>query len=117
MAAKDEEEICRILLHCINDCDSHPGVTPFMENLFTETWRTDHPDELKTDLEKIAFEYKQFIAEAKNSGFYTALNGKADALISAYHQAAEHFVKEEKYQKYQKYLELLMLSLLLSTIL
>lgn len=112
MAAKDEEEICRILLHCINDCDSHPGVTPFMENLFTETWRTDHPDELKTDLEKIAFEYKQFIAEAKNSGFYTALNGKADALISAYHQAAEHFVKEEKYQKSTKLAAMLFRSFL-----
>ena len=102
MAAKDEDEICRILLHCINDSDSHPGATPFMENLLTETWRTDHPDALKTDLEKIAFEYKQFIAEAKNSGLYTALRTNAQKLINAYHQAAEHFVKEEAYQKATK---------------
>ena len=102
MAAKDEDEICRILLHCINDSDSHPGATPFMENLLTETWRTEHPDALKTDLEKIAFEYKRFIAEAKNNGFYTALRYNAPYLIDAYHQAAEHFVKEEAYQKATK---------------
>lgn len=102
MAAKDEDEICRILLHCINDSDSHPGATPFMENLFTETWRTQHPDELKIDLEKIAFDYKQFISNAKNNGFYSALREKASALIDSYHQAAEHFVKEEKYQNSTK---------------
>lgn len=113
MAAKDEEEIYRILLHCINDCDSHPGATPFMENLFTETWHTQHPDELKNDLEKIAFEYKQFISEAKNNGLYTALGNKAQALISAYHQAAEHFVKEEKYQKSTKLAAMLFRSFLI----
>lgn len=100
MAAKDEEEICRILLHCINEC--RPGTAPFIDNLFTKTWHDDHPDHLKSDLEQIASKYKLFVASANEDGLYAALIDKGQDLINAFHLAAEHFVKDEQYQKSTK---------------
>ena len=94
MSAKDENEICNILLHCINESGCRPGTTGFMENLFTKIRRLDHSDKLKTDLDNISSKYKDFVFAAVRSGLYSALETKADNLIGAFNTAADKIVEE-----------------------
>ena len=110
MAAKDEEEICRVLLHCINEC--RPGTVEFMENIYTKTWY-DRPEALKLYLEKISVKYRDFIKDASKNGLYTALFNSAKPLIDAFHQATEAFISDENCARCQKLAAMLMRAFLI----
>jgi DNA phosphorothioation-dependent restriction protein DptH len=97
MAAKDEDEICRVLLHCINEC--RPGTGVFMNNLFLDVWRK-MKDPFARYLEKICTDYNEFIGTAHDRGLHAALNlGGTVPIFQSYREAAEAFTKSDQHVK------------------
>jgi len=93
MMAKDEDEICRVLSHCVNEC--RPGTAPFMLNLFLDVWQKAN-DPFAPYLKKICSSYREFIETAHAEGLYSALAlGEPVELFQDYKEAAEAFTKKD----------------------
>jgi DNA phosphorothioation-dependent restriction protein DptH len=93
MIAKDEDEICRVLSHCVNEC--RPGDDAFMVNLFLDVWQRAN-DPFAQYLQKVCLSYREFIEDAHVNGLYTALHlGETVEIFQAYKEAAEAFTKKD----------------------
>lgn len=93
MAAKDEDEICRVLSHCINEC--RPGSGTFMNNLLLDVWQRAN-DPFAPYLHRVCTMYKDFIRDAHDNGLHAALKlGGAVDIFQAYKDAAEAFTKKD----------------------
>lgn len=94
MIAKDEDEICRVLSHCVNEC--RPGDDAFMDNLFLDVWQKAN-DPFAHYLQKVCLAYREFIEDAHANGLYAALHlGETVEIFQAYKEAAEAFIKKDK---------------------
>jgi DNA phosphorothioation-dependent restriction protein DptH len=93
MVAKDEDEICRVLSHCVNEC--RPGSGTFMNNLFLDVWQKAN-DPFAPYLQKVCLTYREFIEDAYAKGLHAALSlGEPVEIFQAYKAAAEAFTKKD----------------------
>lgn len=106
MAAKDEEEICRVLAHCVNEC--RPDSGQFMSNLFSPEWQAGN-DPFGKYLEKISITYRTFIFDVNENGLHAALMVNNPEIFAVYKEAAEAFAKsDERVAKSYKLASMLM---------
>ena len=98
MMAREREELCRVLLHCLNACDQN---TRFAENIFTSAWSEhDRSAAMKPFLQKVSVAYKAFINRADDAGLYAALDlGHTPDIFIHYNAAATAFTKNVKEAK------------------
>lgn len=87
MLAKDDEEVRRVLQHCVHD-ESGKAV-----NLIGVS-DLDAEDSLLPALQKLAFEYDHFIEEARKEGLHSALLDKWDSLRKAYEEACNAYLSD-----------------------
>lgn len=89
MLAKDDEEIRRVLLQCIEDED---------ENVFNllNVSDLDRHDPLLRPVEKLAFAYDRFLQRARTDGLHYALANEWDSLRKAYEEACDEYLHKQK---------------------
>lgn len=99
MAARDDDELYRILLHCVRDRQKPQD---FLKNIYTEGWYGDNP--AHEQLKQLAVSYRKFIEDTNIRGLYAALNfsgyscGGEDcytSLMDAYKAAVAFFTNTD----------------------
>lgn len=118
--AVDDEEGCRLLQHCITECQ--PGTETFMENLFTEVWEKEAPNQkaFVPYVEKLSESYQAFIRTAVEKGLPAALctkallRSKGDEVVLAYTAAGNAYITDASCSKCHKLAIMLMRSFLIT---
>ena len=94
MMAREEEEICRVLSHCIRECNADDG---FVTNIFTPEWQ-QYPSvtsEMRQQLQELTSAYREFVDKVETEGLYGALAlGSTPRIITAYTSALTGFSGE-----------------------
>lgn len=117
MAARDDDELYRILLHCVRDRQKPQD---FLKNIYTKEWYDDNP--AHEQLKQLAVSYRKFIEDANKRGLYAALNFSGyscdgedcyTSLMDAYKAAVAFFINTDGVmQKGAPYAAMLMRSFL-----
>ena len=113
MAARDDDELYRILLHCVRDRQEPQD---FLKNIYTKNWHDDNP--AHEQLKQLAFSYRKFIEDTNKRGLYAALNFSSyscngedyyTSLMDTYKAAVAFFINTEGViQKGPQYAAMLM---------
>lgn len=93
MMAREHEELCRVMLHCLNASEQN---IPFAENIFTSEW-VKHPssEAMKPYLQAVSLAYRSFLEQVTSKGLYTALEfGGTPDVFNKYNAAATAFTKD-----------------------
>jgi DNA phosphorothioation-dependent restriction protein DptH len=95
MLAREHEEVCRVMLHCLNAADF---TAPFAENIFTPNW-ANHSSAaaMKPLLREVWHEYLHFLDRVDAEGLHAALElGGTPQLFEKYHAAATAFTRRHE---------------------
>lgn len=99
MVARDDDELYRILLHCVRDRQKPQD---FLKNVYTKEWYDDNP--AHEQLKQLAVSYRKFIEDTNKRGLYAALNFSSSlcdgedcytSLMDAYKTAVAFFTNTD----------------------
>lgn len=91
MMARDIDEQCRVLHHCLN-----ANAGNFVENIISENWaKAPEAEPMQIYCSKLMASYRSFLHLANSEGLHTALNlgGETPDLFKQYNAAAEAFTQ------------------------
>ena len=91
MLAKDDEETRRILLQCIQDEKNSLFNMLAISDL-------DGSDPLLPQVQKLAFEYDNFIQNAHFDGLHAALFSHCESLRQAYEEVCDSYLRDPQYR-------------------
>ena len=97
MMAREIEEQCRVLLHCLN-----ADAEGFAENVITESWaKAPEAAAMQNRCTALMASYRSFLRQANQGGLHTALNlgGETPELFRRYNETAEAFTANDPQAK------------------